>query len=64
MRLATEGVPLAGPFECSFAAVKQRERHDNASLTPEAIAHVERAGTTTGEKAKGVLSCSVIGGLH
>lgn len=25
---------------------------------------IERAGTTTGEKAKGVLSCSVIGGLH
>jgi hypothetical protein len=39
VRLATEGVPLAGHFECSFAAVKQREHHDNASLPPEAIAH-------------------------
>ena len=45
MRLATEGVPLAGHFECSFAAVKQSERHDNASLTPEAIAHVQKQFT-------------------
>jgi hypothetical protein len=45
VQLATEGVPLAGYFECSFAAVKQRERHDNASLTSEAIAHVRKKFT-------------------
>jgi len=33
IRLATEGAPLAGHFECSFAAVQQHERHNNASLT-------------------------------
>ena len=42
VRLATEGAPLACHFECSFAAVQQRKRHDNASLTPEAIAHVRK----------------------
>jgi len=45
VRLATEGVTLAGHFECSFAAVKQRERHVNASLTPEAITHVRKKFT-------------------
>jgi len=45
VRLATECVPLAGHFERSFAAVNERERHDNASLTAEAIAHVRKKFT-------------------
>jgi len=45
IQLATEGAPLAGHFECSFVAVQQHERHNNASLTPEAIAHVRKKCT-------------------
>ena len=41
-RIATKGVPLPGHFECSLDSVKQRERHENASLTPDAIAHVRK----------------------
>jgi len=55
VRLATEGVPLAGHFECSFAALKQRERHDNASLTPEAIAHVRKKFTKEEELSYHIL---------
>ena len=40
VRIATEGVPLAGHFENSFASVRTRERHDNASLTPDVLGEV------------------------
>jgi len=43
--LPPRAFPSAGHFECSFDSVKQRERHDNASLTPDAIAHVRKKFT-------------------
>jgi hypothetical protein len=43
-------------IECSFVAVKQRERHDNASLTPEAIAHVRKKFTKEEKLSYHILS--------
>ena len=43
--IATEGVPLAGHFENSFASVQTRERHDNASLTLDVLGEVRKKFT-------------------
>jgi hypothetical protein len=45
VRIATEGVPLASHFENSFASVQTRERHDNASLTPDVLGEVRKKFT-------------------
>ena len=45
VRIATEGVPLAGHFENSFASVQTRECHDNGSLTPHVLGEVRKKFT-------------------
>jgi hypothetical protein len=45
VRIATEGVPLAGRFECQFASVRKRERHNNGSLASDVLAAVRKKFT-------------------
>ena len=45
VRVATEGVPLAGRFECQFASVRKHERHDNGSLATDVLAAVRKKFT-------------------
>ena len=37
VRIATEGVPLAGRFECQFESVRKRERLNNGSLASDVL---------------------------
>ena len=43
VRIATEGVPLAGQFECQwFESVRKRERHNNGSLASDVLEAVRK----------------------
>jgi hypothetical protein len=41
-RIATEGVPLAGRFECLFESVRKCKRHDNGSLASDLLKAVRK----------------------
>jgi len=45
VRIATKFVPLAGRFECQFASVHKRERHDSGSLASDVLAAVGKKFT-------------------
>ena len=45
VRIATEGVPLAGRFKCQFESVHKRERHDNGSIASDVLAAVRKKFT-------------------